>query len=62
VLFAPNFRVERGCVIPAEAVKSLATYREHVNGWVLHLHDSIWDRDHVRDVTAQLKAAQESTR
>lgn len=62
VLFEPTFRVERACVISAETVESLATYRTHVNGWVLHLRDGIWSRSDVRDITAELKAAQDSTR
>lgn len=41
VLFGPNFRVERVCVLPTEVLESLATYRQHVNGWVLHLRDRI---------------------
>jgi hypothetical protein len=46
---------------PLKAVESLATYRQHVNAWVLHLRDSIWDRDNVRDATADLMAAQDSS-
>jgi hypothetical protein len=62
VLFAPDFQVLRGCVISVQTVEALASYRKHVNGWVLHLRDNVWHRSDVRDVTAELIAAQQSTR
>lgn len=59
VLFAEEFTVERACVIPFAVVRDLSVYRPHVNGWVLHLRDSVWQRAGVQDVTRKLKAAKE---
>src|SRR5882757_3875124 len=43
VLFDADFEVLRGCVISHETVKQVSTYVKHVNGWMIHLRDSIWD-------------------
>lgn len=58
ILFAEDFTVQRACLVPFEVVKKEADYREHINGWVLHLRDSIWELPGVRDITTSVKARQ----
>jgi hypothetical protein len=58
VLFAEDFSVYRGCLIPYKTVKELAVYRPHVNAWILHLRDSVWSVPDVQDITDSLKAVQ----
>ena len=59
VLFAEQFTVERACIIPSAVVRGLAVYRPYVNGWVLHLRDTVWQQAGVQDVTRKLKAVEE---
>jgi hypothetical protein len=58
VLFNEDFSVRRACLLPVELVEQEATYREHVNGWILHLRDSLWERQGVRDITAAVRGAE----
>jgi hypothetical protein len=58
VLFSESFTVRRACLIPIEVVEHAAVYRPHVNGWVLHLRDNLWEIPRVVDITAALKAAE----
>ena len=58
VLFSDNFKVYRACLIPISVVKLLSVHREHVNAWIFHLHDSVWEVDSVVDITDMLKATQ----
>jgi hypothetical protein len=58
VLFAEDFSVLRGCLIPYKTVKELAVFRLHVNAWILHLRDSVWSVPEVQDITDRLKAVQ----
>jgi hypothetical protein len=58
VLFAEDFSVHRACVIPYKTVKELAVYRPHVNAWILHLRDSVWNAPDVRDITNLLSDVQ----
>jgi hypothetical protein len=60
VLFAEDFSVLRACLIPIEVVEHEADYRPHVNGWVLHLRDRLWEHPQVRDITSDVRAAQAS--
>jgi hypothetical protein len=32
--------------------------REYVNGWIIHLRTSLWDRPGVLDITPEVKKAQ----
>ncbi len=57
VLFAEDFTVARACLVPISVVEQEATYRSHVNAWILHLRDSLWARGDVRDITAAVRAA-----
>lgn len=57
VLFNEDFSVRRACLVPWEQVNQAATYREHVNGWILHLRDSLWEEPVVIDITKRLRAA-----
>ena len=58
VLFRPNFRVEKACIVPWETVRDLATHRKHVNGHVLFLRDALWNTPNVEDITLDLQSAQ----
>jgi hypothetical protein len=51
VLFHEDFSVHRACLIPYETVKQIAVYRSHVNGWILHLRDNVWEIHDVKDIT-----------
>lgn len=57
VLFDEDFSVLRACLLPIAVVEQEATYREHVNGWILHLRDSLWKREDVEDITAAVQKA-----
>ncbi len=59
ILFEEDFSVLRGCLIPWRVVKQRAEYRAHVNGWILHLRDSVWDLKGVTDITGELVKAQQ---
>lgn len=58
VIFNEDFKVLKACLMPYEIVFELTTYREHVNAWVLHLRDSVWEKPSVVDITAAIQAAQ----
>ena len=58
ILFAEDFALQRACLVPFEVVKKEADYREHVNGWILHLRESLWELPGVRDITTSIRAAQ----
>jgi hypothetical protein len=58
VLFAEDFSVHRGCLIPYKTIKELAVFRPHVNAWILHLRESVWSVPEVQDITDSLKAVQ----
>ena len=58
VLFDSEFDVTRACCVPWEVVKQCATHREYVHGWIMHLTPSVWEQDGVRDITAELRKAQ----
>jgi hypothetical protein len=58
VLYDEDFLVSRACLIPHGVVKTTATYRKHVNGWILYLRPAIWEEAGVLDISDQLKAAQ----
>jgi hypothetical protein len=45
-------------LIPYEVVKTTATYRKHVNGWILSLRPTIWEEVGVLDQSDEVKAAQ----
>ena len=62
VLFAEDFSVHRGCLIPHKTVMELAVFRPHDNAWVLHLRDSIWSVPGVQDITDPLLAVQVAER
>jgi len=58
VLFDEDFTVSRACCVPWEVVRECAVHRNHVNGWIMHLTPSVWERSGVRDITVELKNAQ----
>lgn len=56
IVFNEDFSIPRACLVPAECVRKAATYRDHVNAWILNLHDSLWDLGGVKDVTEAIQA------
>ena len=58
VLFKEDFSVLQACILPFDVVHQEAKFRNHVNGSILHLRDSIWQKHGVRDITAVVKAAE----
>jgi len=58
VLIRENFSVHRACLIPVGIVKQIAVYRSHVNAWIIHLRDSVWEIDGVEDITQPVLEAQ----
>lgn len=62
VLFNADFSVRRACLVPYEVVRQEAVYRSHVNAWILHLRDRIWDIPGVQDITLALVQVQTADR
>jgi len=58
VIFANDFKVQKACLIPISVVQRLSVYREHVNAWIFHLRDSVWELDNIVDITDKLRATQ----
>lgn len=58
IVFNEDFTVRRACLVPHHVVLKVATYREHVNGWIMHLSDSLWGVEGVEDITALLQEAE----
>jgi hypothetical protein len=58
IIFKDDFSVHRSCLIPHDIVLELADYRQYVNGWILHLRDSVWDEPGVIDITDKVFKAQ----
>ncbi len=59
VLFDENFRVTKAALIPIARVRKLSTFKSHTNGHNFILRDAVWNEPDVRDVTAELQAAQD---
>jgi len=59
-VFREDFSVARACLVPHEVVLEHATYRAHVNGWILFLRPKLWDVPGVIDITAEIQAAQDA--
>lgn len=60
VLFNADCSVKQACRIPHGVISKIARYRRHVNGWVVNLRPALWANIDVRDVTRQLRVAQDS--
>lgn len=58
VIFAPDFTVQRACMAPIDVVRETSKFVKHTNSWKLVLHDSLWLRPGVRDITDRLVRAQ----
>lgn len=58
LLLDEQFRVKRGALIPIEVVEKEARFTEHTNSSRFMLRDAVWRLEGVRDVTAELKAAE----
>lgn len=57
VVFDEAWRVRSAAKIPHDVVGKLASFRQHVNGHVMHLRPSIFSFATVEDVTALLGTA-----
>lgn len=55
VLFAPDYSVRRGALIPHALVLKHSTYVERTNSWRFLLRDVVWGWPKVRDVTDKLR-------
>jgi hypothetical protein len=55
VLFAEDFTIFRGCVVPLDVVRQHSKHVPHVNGWRFVLNDNIWALPSVKDITSDLK-------
>lgn len=58
VLFLPDFRVWKACLIPHAQVLEQAVFVAHTNAWRFLLRDSIWALPGVEDITDKLIEAQ----
>jgi hypothetical protein len=52
-----TFEVVRASVLPVSVVESMATYRRHVNGWIVFMTDALMGHAGAVDVTAALRQA-----
>ena len=55
VIFDKDYSVEIALMIPHEIIEEYASYRERVNGHVLHLRGKILSDSRVVDITNRLK-------
>lgn len=60
VLFRDDFAVERAVCLPREAVERLSFWQRHVNGWILPVHESVWNDPAVTDITHLMRKTQET--
>jgi hypothetical protein len=60
ILFASDFSVIRGALIPHAVVKEHGRHTAHTNSLRFMLSDSVWNIEGVEDITDRLKAAQTS--
>lgn len=60
VLFRDDFAVERAACLPIGAVERLCFWQQHVNGWILPTHASVWHDHAVTDITELMRGAQEA--
>lgn len=58
ILFNEDFGVSRAVSLPHSAVTRLAFWQEHVNGWILPVHDTLWLDSEARDLTHLLRERQ----
>lgn len=55
VVFDQDWTVLRAAKIPHRAVASVAAFRPHVNGHVMHLRPSVFDDPEVEDISGTLR-------
>lgn len=60
VLLDENFAVSRAALIPIQVVIEKSTFKKHVNAHRFILRESVWSIRDVKDVTEDLKRAQDS--
>ncbi|MHC4044808.1 hypothetical protein [Bradyrhizobium sp. 23AC] len=58
ILFHEDYRVLKAALIPHSRVAALARRVERTNSWRFLLRDSVWAAPDVRDVTAELRRAE----
>jgi hypothetical protein len=57
VLVNEHFGVWKAISLPVEVVKQHATYRRHVNGYVMHARNNVLSHPEAVDLTAELRRA-----
>ena len=55
VIFDANWDVQLAAEIPHEVVESLAAFRSHVNGHIMHLNPTIFNNPNVKDISSKLR-------
>jgi hypothetical protein len=58
VIFETNWQVKCAVKIPHTAIATLASYRKHVNGHVLHVRPSLFQVTGIEDITSRLRDTQ----
>jgi hypothetical protein len=58
ILFAEDYTVLRGAIIPRAVVEARAVFVKHTNSHKFILRDDVWDALGVSDVTTDLRAVQ----
>ena len=58
VLFNDDFSVSRAFLLPKSYVEEKAFWQEHVNGWILPISDTLWDKNSGKDITEKLRRIQ----
>jgi len=54
VVFDPAWQVQAAAKIPHDVISKVASFRNHVNGHVMHLRSSIFNHPTVEDIAALL--------
>lgn len=60
VLFAADFSVQKGVLLPWESVTSCSLHSKHVNGRLVVVGDALWKANGLRDITDLLQDAEKT--
>ena len=52
-----DYEVLRGVLVPVEVVRAQASFRRHVNGFVVLMRGALLDHHEAQDITDRLRAA-----
>lgn len=56
IIFEESYTIRHAAIIPYALVMEVASYRTHVNGWLFHARDALFERDDVRSVKPEIEA------